>query len=48
MREENEFDRAILLGMVYGARGRGRPKTSFVYKVVRVCGEVCGSGDGEK
>ena len=31
----------ILLGMVYGTRGRGRPKTRFVDDIVKVCGGVC-------
>ena len=39
--EENGFDRALLLGMVYGPRGRGRPKTHFIDEIVKVCGTVC-------
>ena len=41
MREENGFDRALLLGMVYGPRGRGRPKTRFIYDIIKVCDAMC-------
>ena len=41
MREEKGFDRALLLGMVYGPRGRGRPKTRFTDNIVKACGGVC-------
>ena len=45
VREENGFDRTILLGMVYGTRGRGRPKTRFADDIVKVCGRVCAAVD---
>ena len=41
MREKNGFDRALLLGMVYGPRGRSRPKTHFIDDIVKVRGAVC-------
>ena len=41
LREENRIDRALLLGSVYGPRGRGRPKTRFTEDIVKVCGGVC-------
>ena len=40
-RQENGFDRVILLSMVYGTRGRGRPKTRIGDDIVKVCGGVC-------
>ena len=41
LREESGIDRALLLGSVYGPRGRGQSKTQFIEDVVRVCGGVC-------
>ena len=41
LRQENGIDRALLLGSVYGPRGRGRPKTRFTEDIVKVCGGVC-------
>ena len=41
MREENGFDIALLLGMVYAPRGSGRPKTRFTDDIIKVCGRMC-------
>ena len=38
IREKVGISRTLLLGTVYGPRGRGRPKTLFIDEITKVCG----------
>ena len=40
IREEGGLSRTLLLGTVYGPRGRGQPKTRFIDDIAKSCGGI--------